>query len=52
MFGDTPTSLDASAYPIITNALVEEFPSPLLEATKSYDNFGPYVDRCRALWFA
>lgn len=51
MFGDTPTSLDATAYPMITNALIEELPGPLLDAAKSHANFTPYVERCQALWF-
>ncbi|GAA0473905.1 glutathione S-transferase C-terminal domain-containing protein [Parasphingorhabdus litoris] len=51
MFGDQPTSLDTIAYPIIANSLIEELPSPLLEAAKSHTNFAPYVERCQALWF-
>lgn len=51
MFGDNPTSLDATAYPVIANALVEELPGPLLDAAKSHDNFLPYVKRCQKLWF-
>lgn len=51
MFGDQPSSLDASAYPIIANSLVEELPGPLLDAAKSHANFAAYVQRCAALWF-
>lgn len=51
MFGDRPSSLDAVAYPIIANSLVEELPGPLLNAAKSHSNFVPYVQHCEALWF-
>ncbi|WP_162558993.1 glutathione S-transferase family protein [Sphingorhabdus sp. EL138] len=51
MFGDKPSSLDAVAYPIIANNLIEELPGPLLDAAKSHSNFAPYVQRCGALWF-
>lgn len=51
MFGDQPSSLDATAYPIIANSLVDELPGPLLDAAKSYVNFAAYVQRCEALWF-
>lgn len=51
MFGDKPSSLDAIAYPIITNSLIDELPGPLLDAAKSHANFAPYVNRCEALWF-
>ncbi len=51
MFGNTPTSLDATAYPMIANALVEELPGPLLDAAKSHANFQSYIMRCRQLWF-
>ena len=51
MFGDHPTSLDATAYPMIANALVKELPTPLLDAAKSHSNFAPYVERCQKLWF-
>ena len=51
MFGDTPTSLDATAYPMIANDLIEELPGPVLDAAKSHANFAPYVERCQALWF-
>ncbi len=51
MFGDKPSSLDAIAYPIITNSLIEELPSPLLDTAKSHGNFVPYAQRCEALWF-
>ena len=49
MFGDKPTSLDATAYPMIANDLIEELPGPLLDAAKSHANFAPYVARCQAL---
>ncbi|MEP2103666.1 MAG: glutathione S-transferase family protein [Parasphingorhabdus sp.] len=52
MFGDQPSSLDATAYPSIANSLIEELPGPLLDAAKSHENFAPYVQRCEALWFA
>ncbi|QTD55360.1 glutathione S-transferase family protein [Parasphingorhabdus cellanae] len=52
MFGDQPSSLDAVAYPIIANSLIEKLPGPLLDAAKSHANFAPYVQRCEALWFA
>lgn len=51
MFGNKPSGLDAIAYPIITNGLIEKLPGPLLEAAKSHANFEPYVRRCEALWF-
>ncbi len=51
MFGDNPTSLDATAYPMVANDLIEELPGPVLDATKSHANFAPYVARCQALWF-
>lgn len=51
MFGDQTSSLDAVAYPIIANSLVDELPGPLLDAAKSHANFAPYVQRCEALWF-
>ncbi|VAW04477.1 D-3-phosphoglycerate dehydrogenase [hydrothermal vent metagenome] len=51
MFGDIPTSLDATAYPMIANALVEELPGPLLDAAKAHANFQPYIARCQQLWF-
>ena len=51
MFGGKPTSLDATAYPIIANDLIEELPGPVLDAAKSHANFAPYVERCQNLWF-
>ncbi len=51
MFGDKPTSLDATAYPMITNALIDDLPGPLFDAAKSHSNFVPYVERCKRLWF-
>lgn len=51
MFGDAPTSLDASAYPIIVNSLIDEMPGPVFDAAKSQANFAGYVERCAALWF-
>ncbi len=51
MFGEKPSSLDATAYPIIANSLVDELPGPLLDAAKSHANFLPYIQRCEALWF-
>ncbi len=51
MFGDTPTSLDTTAYPMIANALLKEFDGPLVDAASQFDNFSPYVERCQKLWF-
>ena len=51
MFGDEPTSLDAIAYPIIANAMIDALPSPLTDAAKAHVNFTPYVERCEARWF-
>lgn len=51
MFGDTPTSLDAVAYPVILNCLIEKLPGPLLDTAKSHENFPAYVERCQKLWF-
>lgn len=51
MCGDHPTSLDASAYPIIANSCLEEFNGPLGEAASAHDNFKRYIDRCQKLWF-
>lgn len=51
MFGDSPSSLDATAYPIIANSTVDKLPGPLLDAAKSHANFAPYVERCQKLWF-
>ncbi len=51
MFGDVPSSLDSTAYPLIINAMIEDFPGSLLDAVKSHDNFGPYVERCQNIWF-
>ncbi|WP_337658966.1 glutathione S-transferase family protein [Sphingorhabdus sp. Alg231-15] len=51
MFGDQPSSLDATAYPAITNSLIEALPGPLLDIAKSHSNFAPYAARCQALWF-
>ncbi len=51
MFGDNPTSLDATAYPMIANALLKEFQGPLLDSASQFDNFNPYVERCQKLWF-
>lgn len=51
MFGDNPTSLDATAYPMIANALLKEFQGPLLDSASQFENFGPYVERCQKLWF-
>ena len=50
-FGDQPKSLDAIAYPAITNMLIHALPGPLLDAAKSHDTFRSYSDRCQALWF-
>ena len=51
MFGDHPTSLDASAYPIIANASLEEFRGPLGNTALRHDNFKHYIERCQKLWF-
>ncbi len=51
MLGDKPSSLDAIAYPIIANSLIEELPGPMLDAAKSHSNFQHYVQRCGTLWF-
>ena len=51
MFGEAPTSLDASAYPIIVNSLIEAMPGPVLDAARRHANFSGYVERCTALWF-
>lgn len=51
ILGSTPTAADASAYPIIENALMADFPSPLLDAAKAHDTLNAYAARCSALWF-
>ncbi len=51
MMGDAPSSLDAVAYPIVEGLMIEELPSPLLDAIKAHSNLVAYKDRCRALWF-
>lgn len=51
MCGETPTSLDATVYPVITNSLIESLPGPALDAAKSHPNFKAYVERCQQLWY-
>lgn len=51
MFGDQPSSLDATAYPFIANAISKELPGALLDISSSHSNFDPYVQRCQAVWF-
>jgi glutathione S-transferase len=51
ILGSTPTAADASVYPIIENALMAEFPSPLLDAAQAHRALAPYAARCRDLWF-
>jgi glutathione S-transferase len=51
MMGDAPTSLDAIAYPELTNLLIPELASPLTAAVQVHPALLEYVERCRALWF-
>ncbi|MEM1133413.1 MAG: glutathione S-transferase family protein [Pseudomonadota bacterium] len=51
MFGDTPTALDAIAYPVITNILTPPVASPLREAAQQHPLLAAYVTRCTERWF-
>jgi glutathione S-transferase len=51
MMGDTPSSLDAVAYPFIEGLTVAQLPSPLMTAIEQHASLLAYRDRCRGLWF-
>ena len=51
IFGDSPSALDATLYPMLANAALEELPSPLIDNIKSHSNLMPYIERCHKRWF-
>lgn len=51
MMGDTPTSLDAIAYPELANLLLLQLPSPMTNAVQARPALVDYVARCTALWY-
>ncbi|MEO1043927.1 MAG: glutathione S-transferase family protein [Pseudomonadota bacterium] len=51
MFGDNPTALDATAYPIIANILAPAVSSRLRESALQHPVLSAYTERCTALWF-
>lgn len=51
MFGDSPSALDATLYPMLANAALEDLPSPLIDNIKSHSNLMPYIERCHKRWF-
>jgi glutathione S-transferase len=52
LFGDHPTSFDASAFGVIGNLKDGPFPSPVRDAIRSTGRVADYIDRIREEYFA
>jgi glutathione S-transferase len=52
LFGDQPTSFDASAFGVIGNLKDGPFPSSVQDAAQSTANVAAYIDRIRRQYFA
>lgn len=52
LFGDQPTSFDASAFGVIGNLKDGPFPSPVRDAARNSANVCAYIDRIRQRYFA
>ena len=52
MMGDTPTGLDATAYPFISGIVDPPFPSPAVDEVRRHANLMNYCVRMRARFFA
>lgn len=52
LFGDTPTSCDASAFGVIGNLKDGPFPSPVRDRIRETPNVAAYVDRIRQRYFS
>jgi glutathione S-transferase len=48
LLGETPTSIDATAYAFIANILWVPIASPLQDLTRTLDNINAYADRMKA----
>jgi glutathione S-transferase len=51
LFGEQPTSFDASAFGVIGNTKDGPFASPLQDAVRNTRNVAEYIDRIRAQYF-
>lgn len=52
LFGDKPTSFDASAFGVIGNLKDGPFPSPVRDRIRETANLAGYIDRIRRQYFA
>ena len=52
LFGDQPTSFDASAFGVIGNIKDGPFPSPVRDHIRNTANVADYIDRIRHRYFA
>ena len=52
LFGDQPTSFDASAFGVIGNIKDGPFVSPVRDAVRNIRNIADYIDRIRQQYFA
>ncbi len=52
LFGDAPTSFDASALGVIGNIKDGPFPSPVRDAIRADAKLSDYIDRMRKAWFS
>ncbi len=52
LFGDQPSSFDASAFGVIGNLKDGPFKSPVRDAARSTTNVSDYIDRIRQTYFA
>ncbi len=52
LFGETPSSFDASAFGVIGNLKDGPFDSPVRELARSKKNISDYIDRIRQRYFA
>jgi glutathione S-transferase len=52
LFGDEPTSFDASAFGVIGNLKDGPFPSPVRDRIRETANLAGYIDRIRQQYFA
>jgi len=52
MMGNTPTGLDATAYPFISGIVDPPFPSPAVDEVRRHANLMDYCARMRARFFA